>query len=112
MHTRIYRHTCIHTYDNTTGTGFLREANDQGVCVCADLSVQIGTSCVMFSVILPAVIVPFMSVLVCMAMLWYRRERRKQESLWCINIQDLVFDNPPKVRASLAYLGFQSFLHV
>lgn len=75
----------------------LREADEQGNCVCASNSVSIGDGCLPSSVLFAIILAPI--ALVCaVAVHWHiEKKKREADSVWQVKKSDLHFDSPPEV---------------
>jgi hypothetical protein len=97
-----HMHSFIRSSTQTTG----RMPDQSGVCQCAGNHVKVGQdTCVPLSTLLPAILVPLGVLL---ALIFYMRElhmRREQDRVIYIDVSELIFPDPPKVRMVLSMSG-------
>lgn len=67
-----------------------------GNCICRQGAVQVNAICVPLAHILIGIFVPLSLISATVACLIYRYKRRQDDSLWCIEQSDIVFQDPPE----------------
>jgi guanylate cyclase len=72
-------------------------ADSKGQCVCGENTVDLGRKCVPLTVLLPSILLPITALAIVLVYLYIKSKRKQADSVWQIEPEELVFQEPPKV---------------
>jgi serine/threonine protein kinase len=75
----------------------LLEANFEGRCVCKANSVDFGGNCISYDFLLPAIILPLLTLFVIGVFIYIKYMQRQADSIWSVKLSELFFDDPPEI---------------
>jgi serine/threonine protein kinase len=79
-----------------TGDAF-RAADNSGKCVCMASTVEMGGSCIRYSILFPVIFIITILLGFIGIIVFLDRKRKQSDSIWLINRSDLIFDDYPEV---------------
>ena len=77
--------------------GASRVPDDEGQCICADGTVEIGGSCITTTILAVSISLIVLVVAFVLGIIIIRHKNYKSDLVWHVDPDDLLFDDPPEI---------------